>query len=239
MLTKKISVAGPLVRECICSRATSREPATVRQAKRKTSSEAQQRMNAKYSWEKLEMMLAANFVPGDLVVTLTFDDDHLPPDRKTAAARLKKFRAELAKLRSRKDAELRMIWTLENKSDAGRWHVHLAINRTQDGDRIISKAWDHGRIMMQLIYDQGKCQRLAAYLTKTPLTDKRLKESHYMASRNLPIPKPKQKIIRWKPFVKIRPPEGWFLDKESYIEGINPVTGYMFREYAYLRSRRD
>lgn len=169
MLTKKISVAGPLVRECICSRATSREPATVRQEKRKTSSEAQQRMNAKYSWEKLEMMLAANFVPGDLVVTLTFDDDHLPPDRKTAAAKLKKFRAELAKLRSQKDSELRMIWTLENKSDAGRWHVHLAMNSTGEDYEDIRACWPFGpdaEITRLQVNKKKNYETLARYMCK-------------------------------------------------------------------------
>lgn len=65
MKTKKIIVAGPLVREVIYSRAGSREDAVVRQAKRKTSTEAQRRANARHSWEKLELMLAANYVPGD------------------------------------------------------------------------------------------------------------------------------------------------------------------------------
>ena len=55
-----------------------------RASKRKLSSEAQKRMNAKYSYQKLELMLAANFLPGDLVVSLTYDDRHLAQ----AAARL-------------------------------------------------------------------------------------------------------------------------------------------------------
>ena len=106
MKIKKIIVGGPLVREVIYSRAGSREDAVIRQAKRKTSSEAQQRANARYSWEKLELMIAANFVPGDLVATLTFDEEHLPPDRKTAAARLKRFRQELGRIREEAGAEL-------------------------------------------------------------------------------------------------------------------------------------
>ena len=145
MKTKKIIVAGPLVREVIYSRAGSRETAAVRQAKRKVSSEAQQRLNARYSWEKLELMLASNFVPGDLVVTLTFDDDHLPETRAAAAARCKKFRTELARIRECAGAELRMIWSLENKSGAGRWHLHAALNAagTDDfGD--ILRCWPFG-----------------------------------------------------------------------------------------------
>ena len=62
MKTKKIIVAGCLVREGIYSRAAGREEPRIRAAKRRASTEAQQRINARYSWEKLELMLAANFV---------------------------------------------------------------------------------------------------------------------------------------------------------------------------------
>ena len=145
MKTKKIIVAGPLVREVIYSRAGSREDAVVRQAKRKTSTEAQRRANARYSWEKLELMLAANYVPGDLVVTLTFDDAHLPPDRKTAAARCKKFRQELTGIRKAAGTDLRMIWTIENKIGEGRWHLHAVINAAGSDDFAdILRSWPYG-----------------------------------------------------------------------------------------------
>ena len=145
MKTKKIIVAGALVREVLYTRASSREPATVRAAKRKTSTEAQQRLNARLSWEKLELMIAANFVPGDLVATLTFDDEHLPPNRKTAAARLKKFRADLSRIRKEAGEEdLRMIWTIENKAGAGRWHVHCVMNSTGNDFGDVLRCWPYG-----------------------------------------------------------------------------------------------
>lgn len=169
MKTKKIIVAGALVREVIYSRAAPRETATVRQAKRKMSSEAQQRLNARYSWEKLELMLATNFVPGDLVATLTFDDAHLPPDRKAAAARLKKFRAELGRSRTDKGAELRMIWTLENKVGEGRWHVHAVINSTGDDFADIVRCWPYGseiRIEKLELSKTRNYESLARYMCK-------------------------------------------------------------------------
>ena len=144
MKTKKIIVAGALVREVIYSRASSHDSAKVRREKRKTSTEAQQRLNARYSWEKLELMLAANFVPRDLVVTLTFDDEHRPETRQEAAARLKKFRKELTAIRAERGEELRMIWTLEDKLGIGRWHVHLVMNATGDDFREILNCWPYG-----------------------------------------------------------------------------------------------
>ena len=170
MKTKKIIVAGPLVREVIYSRAGSREDAVVRQAKRKTSTEAQQRANARYSWEKLELMLAANYVPGDLVVTLTFDDDHLPPDRKTTAARCKKFRRELGEIRKAAGQELRMVWAIENKVGEGRWHLHAVINATGTGDFAdVLRCWPYGsnvEITRLQVNKRKNYETLARYMCK-------------------------------------------------------------------------
>lgn len=145
MKRKKIIVAGALVKECVYSCPAGREPARIRGEKRKISTAAQQRMNAKYSWQKLELMLAANFVPGDLVVTLTYDEEHLPETRAEASVRLKHFRAQLSRLRRETSRDLRMIWATENKSGAGRWHHHSVINATDGADFAeILSCWPFG-----------------------------------------------------------------------------------------------
>lgn len=169
MKTKKLIVAGALVREVIYTRAASRDRAVIRQAKRKVSTEAQQRLNARYSWEKLELMLAANFLPRDLVVTLTFDDQHLPETRKEAAARLKKFRTELSRRRAAAGQEMRMIWTIENKSGDGRWHVHLVVNQTGEDFREILRCWPCGgntEIRRLRVDKQKNYESLARYMCK-------------------------------------------------------------------------
>lgn len=166
---KKILTAGALVKEVIYTRAAGREPAKVRAAKRKASTEAQQLMNAKYSWQKLELMLAANFVPGDLVVTLTYDDDHLPADRAAANARLKKFRAELNRIRKDRGQEMRMIWTTENKIGAGRWHHHIVVNTTGDDFAEITRLWDCGvdlEISRLQVDREKNYESLARYMCK-------------------------------------------------------------------------
>ena len=76
---KKIIHAGALVIEAVYPRMDRRDSERARAAKRKASTEAQKRMNQIYSWQKLELMLAANFRPGDLVVTLTCRRAARPP----------------------------------------------------------------------------------------------------------------------------------------------------------------
>ncbi len=169
MKTKKIIVAGRLVREAIYPRSAARESARIRQAKRRMSTEAQQRINARYSWEKLELMLAANFDPGDLFATLTFDDAHLPPDRKAAAAVLKKFRKTLTEFRKERGEETRIIWSIENAHDAGRWHVHLVVNATGNDFADILRCWPYGTDVeiRKLQVDQEKnYETLARYMCK-------------------------------------------------------------------------
>ena len=103
---------------------------------------------------------------------------------------------------------------------------------------IIAAAWKHGKVQNQLIHEKGEFRGLAAYITKTPKTDPRLKESNYSASRNLPIPEPEKKeYLRWKTWGKVRIPKGWYLDLESYYEGIN-IMGYRYRTYTLLRIER-
>lgn len=169
MKSKRITVAGMLVKEVVYTRGSGRDGPRIRAAKRKVSTEAQLRMNAKYSWEKLELMLAANFLPGDLVVTLTYDDDHLPDSRAKANARLKKFRKMLADLRSDRGEDLRMIWTTENRSDGGRWHHHCVINGTGEDYVEIQRLWVWGTgidIKSLKVSREKNYESLARYMCK-------------------------------------------------------------------------
>ena len=116
------------------------------------------------------------------------------------------------------------------------WHIHLVINRIPDTDLILRKAWKKGKVICQLMYEKGEFKDLAAYLTKTPETDKRLRESEHDASRNLPLPEPEKKTyMHWKTWNKIRVPRDYYIDKDSVYEGVNPITGYPFREYTLLK----
>ena len=166
---KKIIVAGGLILETIYPAIYGGEHPKVRAEKKKLSSEAQQRMNQKYSWQKLELMLAANFIPGDHVCGVTYDDEHLPATRTIAEGRLKRFRADLAKCWKLKGKKLVMFWCTEELHGIGRLHHHLVINAAGSDDYAdIARIWGQGEVDIKpLRVDREKnYETLARYMTK-------------------------------------------------------------------------
>ena len=166
---KKIIHAGALVIEAVYPRMDRRDSERARAAKRKASTEAQKRMNQIYSWQKLELMLAANFRPGDLVVTLTYDDAHLPESRKASELRLKYFRQQLAAHRLMTGQGLVMIWNTEHKHGDGRWHHHTVLNATGDDYDLIRRLWIYGsdiEIKPLRVDKEKNYETLARYMCK-------------------------------------------------------------------------
>lgn len=176
MKTKKIIVAGILVKEAVYPRGSRYDTPRQRAAKRKLSSEAQKRMNAKYRKEKLELELAANFMPGDLWVTLTFRDADLPADEKSVDAKMKAFlrRFRQAKRRARPVVCWRAEhkhWHEDPRMDV-RWHVHCCITATGDDYDAIRRAWPYGdvvEIKPIRIDKENSYAALAEYMIKEPL----------------------------------------------------------------------
>lgn len=172
---KKIITAGGMTREAIYPAINSRSTPQQRQGQRKLSSEAQRRMNDKYMWQKLEMLLAANYRPGDLVVTLTYRPDKAPRGRKEAEARLKYFRAKLSRTRKQQRRELVMFWCTEHKHGYGAYHHHCIINATGSDYRDIVSAWGLGEVeitRLEVSRDRN-FESLARYMTKEARDDGR------------------------------------------------------------------
>ena len=172
-LTLKTIYAGPLRVQALYSRGAASDTPKQRQAKHKASSEAQRRMNQIYSYQHLELMLAANFptAGSGLVVTLTFDDDHLPKDRREALRRFKYFRQKLVAARKAAGLpELVAFWSPEVlTSAAGRWHFHIVLNSTGRDAELIRRCWIYGsdvEIEKFRVDAEKNHETLARYMTK-------------------------------------------------------------------------
>ena len=168
---RKITVAGPLWMGVQYAAAHSKDPDTNRAAKSQISSPARESLNARLSWQKLMLVLACNFSPGDLVATLTYRDGDLPRTREKADKRLTAFLRRLRSARKQAGEALRYIRVTEGYHSGGRLHHHLIINSTGDDYQMIKGLWERNgdNVEFQPLGTDGYSQ-WAQYLTKEPRT---------------------------------------------------------------------
>lgn len=208
-------------------------PGGGRVKRRKPTPEEMRKVNQYNKERRARRKLREHMDTGDYLATLTYQREARPPDMKAAKKDFSRAIAIIRREYKKRGAVLKWMRNIEVGTKGG-WHVHLIVNRIQDTDLILKKAWTHGKVVCQLLREDREFASLAAYITKTPDTDPRLKETSYDASRNLQIAEPERKEQkRWQE--KIRVPNGFYLDKESLREGINPVTGYRYRSYSLIR----
>lgn len=220
---KRIIVAGPLVIETVYPAPNPRDSVGVRAGKKALSSEAQQRMNLKYAYQKLELEIAANFGLGDLYATFTYDDAHLPGSRKEANDRIKAFwRCLRAERKSRGD-ELRYLYVTEHKHGDGRWHHHVLINATGEDFVRIRELWGQGGIeFIKLRIDRDKnYETLARYLCK----EQRDKVGQRLWSGSRNLRKPEKECFRVPNDTPLTPPD----------TGVLFDTGDIRTEYGHYR----
>lgn len=175
MLTRKTIVAGSIVVQATYPRRDRRDNEKVRAAKAKATSEVQRRLNLKHSWQKLELLLAANFptAGSGLVCVLTYDDDHLPATRKQALRRFAYFLKLLREARAAAGLPTpRVIYNTEVlTSSSGRWHHHLVIDSTGQDIEMIRRCWRYGSDIEagKLRVDRERNhETLAKYMSKEP-----------------------------------------------------------------------
>ena len=155
-----------------------REPGRRRAGRCRPTCAAQQFYNNKCSWHELELKLATNFGGRDWVLTLTYDDGHLPPDKRSADKFLQKFFRKLRTARRRRKEELRYIYATEGwhgktedawfggggRLEDRRLHHHVVLNGTGPGElEEIRSLWDGGGYVRAEPVDIHYYRELAKY----------------------------------------------------------------------------
>lgn len=225
---KRVTIAGPLVKECIYPAPNPRDSAGVRAGKKAMSSEAQQRMNLKYAYQKLELLFYANFGIRDLYVTLTYDDDHLPRNRADARKIMQAFWKKLRKVRKAKGQQLLYIYVTEHKHNEGRWHHHAVINATGEDYNLIRQLWGQGNVEYKpLCIDRDKnFETLARYFCK----EQRDKVGQRLWSGSRNLRKPESECFRVPNDTPLSVPESAELTFEDTGD-INTAYGH----YHYIK----
>lgn len=231
---KKTITAGPLVMQAIYPAPNPRDSRAARQGKMHMSSQAQQRMNRKYAYQKLEMSLAANAVSGDLFVCLTYDNDHLPKTRAEAMANMSKFIRRLKAARP-KGYRTKYWYNAEHKHldddywQSGRWHHHLIINACGEDLGTLSQLWGNGIVYLDtLTFDRDHTyEELARYMIK----EQPDKLGHRAWSCSKGLDKPDTSRERLGNDEMIEPPEGVTVLEDS---GIVSTAYGQFRFIKYM-----
>lgn len=140
-----------------------------REARTQISSPARESLNAKMSWQKLMLVLAANFKRTDLVVTLGYRDRNLPRNREDADKKLGNLIRALRAYRRQLGQELIYVRVTEGYHSDGRLHHHLIINATGQDYDIIRQLWSKNgdNIDFEAFGPDGP-ERWGKYLTKEP-----------------------------------------------------------------------
>lgn len=133
--------------------------------------EEKQRANLKTSYEKLLMLMCANFTPGDWWVTLSYDDDHLPDDRNASHPYWRKFMRKMRKYRKlNKDPLVYVYCTQLTTRDGGRrLHHHMVMRFEDDSDaERIRSLWEWGFIYCRKLKDFDEILDKAHYMCREP-----------------------------------------------------------------------
>lgn len=223
-------------------------PGKKREEKKKATPEQVAKINQYNREKKARHRLRMYFHEGDWFVTLTYMKDERPPDMKTAKKHFSEFMRKVRLWYRKQGYEVFWIRNIEN-TKTNNWHIHLVINDIPVGNLIamLNAMWPHGRIHdPKPLYKRGEFKDLATYITKNEKStretiganlDHKVTEANYSHSRNMPLPPPEvEKLKRWEKQPRVK--KGWYIDKESYFEGINPVTGYKYRHYTLIRINR-
>jgi hypothetical protein len=183
-----------------------------REARTQISSPARESLNAKLSWQKLMLTLAANFKTTDLVVTLGYRDDNLPKRREDADKKLSNLIRALRLHRRQLGQELIYVRVTEGYHSGGRLHHHLIVNATGDDYALIRSLWQkNGDNVDFESFGRDGAERWGKYLTKEP----REKGRRYVGDRtwraSIHMKKPVVTIELVRSGEPLQPPAGAFV----------------------------
>jgi hypothetical protein len=211
-------------------------PGRPRAPKRKRTPEDIERQNKTNREKRVQRLIIANFKEGDWHLILSYMKDKRPGSFAEAKKQLQRFLDAMRRIYKKAGYEFKYIYVTE-RGKQGACHHHLIIEDIPELNttRLVAKKWKYGRPTFNPLYEEGEFESLAEYIVKKE-TKEEQEGCSYSRSRNLVMPEPKREIIhrkRWRSEPKA--PRGWYVDKNSLINGENPVTGYPYQHYTIKR----
>lgn len=203
--------AGRLVCAVVYTTPTAGDSDRVRAQKQKASTAAREKLNARTSFQKLERTLAANFDTGDLFLTVTYDDKHLPDSRDKAVRKVRSFLSKLRAAQRARGQPLHYIYVTEGCCPGGRLHHHLVLNSTGDDLEEIRRLWIYGdnvELRRLTFGEDYTYEDLASYLTKEPREWGHPQVGERTWTPSLGLRQPETETERVPDYMTLAPPPG-------------------------------
>ena len=180
--------------------------ASIRAKKKEASTLAQMKYNEKMAKRKLVQLINTNFREKDFVLTLTFDNDHLPDpgDEERVDREWTNFMKRVCRYCDKAGVERPKKWIAiaeyttinEDGTIVGRHHIHAILENVSGLTRdAIEKLWSDrngNRIgtthTERLQQDHGSAEALARYITKNKRCKRRWRQSRGLAQPITPRP---------------------------------------------------
>lgn len=220
------------------------KPGQPRCKKREPTKKEIMRRNQLNAEKQLRRIINLNFDADDFHTILTYRKEERPDvekSRKILSNWIVAMRRQYKKL----GQQFKYVVVTEYVNKA--IHHHVIINNIIVGQvttiKLVKKTWKYGRPKFVPLDDCGDYKNLAEYLIKETSESFKKKDNpnkqRYSCSRNLKRPTAERKIMKRKHWLEEpRIPKGYFLDKNSIHEGINPFTGYRYRYYTFIKLKR-
>lgn len=189
-----------------------------RTAARRCASDLRQKANDRSAMARLKRLLACNFSPQDLVVTLTYSDEPLPKTPEQARdLYLKPFVRQLRKkLLACPGAEAKYIYVIEGLHGDKRLHHHIVLPDHPELRSIVREIWPHGYFDFARIAARGY-EGWARYLTKEPRKTGRRYVGDRMWTPSIGLKQPEVRTYEVPDEYRYEPPPGVFItDNEDW-----------------------
>ena len=158
--------------------------------KKKDNSKAQRDLNDRNARKHLERLVNTNFKEGDLWITLTYDEEHLPADMDEALRNMQRFIKRVNYQRKKRGLPpAKYIYVTEHSEENEiRWHHHIIMDGMMDRDTV-EACWKirSRNQVRKIVPDDDGLTGMAKYITKDGYKRKK-NERRWNASKNLEQP---------------------------------------------------
>ncbi|MGL4485061.1 MAG: rolling circle replication-associated protein [Anaerovoracaceae bacterium] len=167
----------------------------------KDTAPAQRRLNTKNAIKYFRRLILLNFAIGDLVIHLTYDDEHLPYSKERMNKDFQNYVARLRRyLRNNGLPELKYVAVFSDSNGKGRPHIHMVLNSMDRN--IAEQIWKRGKANCdRLQFDDTGITELASYIAGQGAMESLIEDVNTKSGR------------RWRSSINLKKPEAVVSDK--------------------------